>query len=144
MSRTQFVSLMLLCVSTPLFAQQKRMDQDPKLNNLVHAKGYVTCALGTLGRVTKVGTGPQDMILIAGAGFGGDIFDGYMQEHQDKYTMHAVTLPGFGRTAAPPMPRDSVSYSEQTWMRSSEDPVGLAVIGCPRTRLPNGTRGRDC
>ena len=54
-----------------------RMDQDPSLNNLVHPEGYETATTGTLGRVTQVGDGPVDMILIAGAGFGGEVFQAF-------------------------------------------------------------------
>ena len=72
-----------------------RMEQDWSLNNLVHAEGTVTCEPGTLGRVDKVGTGPLDMILIAGDGFGGDVFEGFMEKHADEFTMYAVTLAGF-------------------------------------------------
>ena len=51
------------------------MEQDATLDNLRHPQGYRTGAWGELGRVTEVGTGPKPMILIAGAGFGGEIFD---------------------------------------------------------------------
>lgn len=49
----------------------RRTDQDSSINNLIHPEGYETCTLGELGRVTKVGNGPVDMILVAGAGLGG-------------------------------------------------------------------------
>lgn len=119
--------LALLLVSAQ--AQQRRLDQDPKLNNLVHPAGYTTCALGELGRVKKVGTGPRDMILIAGSGFGGDVFDSFMHKREDRYTMYAVTLPGSGGTAAPPMPSEGVSYSEQTWIRGAQIGIEKLVEG---------------
>ena len=103
--------------------QLRRFDQDPKLNNLVHREGYATSALGELGRVTKVGNGSQEMILIAGAGFGGDIYDNFMDSHKDEFTMYVVTLPGFGGTAAPPMPPAGTSYGEQTWTRAAQEGV---------------------
>ena len=101
--------------------QHKRSDQDPALNNLVHADGYQTAPLGTLGRVEKVGDGPRHMILIAGAGFGGDVFDGFMSARRHDFTMHAVTLPGFDGTPAPPMPETGTSYAEQTWTNAAVD-----------------------
>lgn len=103
--------------------QYRRYDQDPSLNNLVHRKGYKTCKLGDLGRVTKVGNGKQDMILIAGAGFGGDVFDGFMKSRTGEYTMYAVTLPGFGGTAAPPMPPAGTSYGQRTWTQAARKGV---------------------
>ena len=78
--------------ATFLFAQKPRMNQDPKLNNLVHSPDYKTAKLGELGRVTKVGTGKQDMILIAGSGFGGEIWNEFMSTRKEQYTMYAVTL----------------------------------------------------
>ncbi len=106
----------------------RRFDQDPTINNLLHHEGYETTTLGDLGRVTKVGRGPVDMILIAGSGFGGDIFDVFMYQHRDDYTMYAVTLAGFGGTAAPPMPAEGVSYAEQTWIRAAQEGVGRLIV----------------
>jgi len=91
------------------------MAQDPKLDNLVDPPGYRTAALGTLGDVKKVGTGSQAMILIPGLGFGGGVFDELMERWKDRYRMYAVTLPGFGGTAAPPCPAKDVSFGSQTW-----------------------------
>jgi len=91
------------------------MEQDPALDNLVDPPGYRTAALGTLGAVQKAGTGSQAMILIPGLGFGGEVFDELMQRWQDRYRMYAVTLPGFGGTAAPPAPGKDVSFGSQTW-----------------------------
>ncbi len=120
MFRMYFACVMVLCLGTSLSAQKRRFDQDATLNNLVHPEGYESCALGTLGRVTQVGTGSEDMILIAGAGFGGDIYDAFMNSKKDRYTMYAVTLPGFGGTPAPPMPPPGTSYGEQTWTKSAQ------------------------
>lgn len=100
-----------------------RMDQDSTLNNLIHPDGYETCRPGDLGPVVKVGMGPKDMILIAGAGFGGDIFDSFMSSRQLEYTMHAVTLPGNAGSPAPPMPPEGTSYAEGTWIRSAEQGI---------------------
>ena len=96
--------VLVASLGTTVSAQQRRFDQDSTLDNLVHAEGYETCELDTLGRITQVGTGSRDMILIAGAGFGGDIYDAFMNSRKDRYAMYAITLPGFGGTAAPPMP----------------------------------------
>lgn len=91
------------------------MQQDSTLDNLVDPPGYKTAPLGSLGAVKKVGTGSQAMILISGLGFGGEIFDELMERWKDHYRMYAVTLPGFGGTAAPPSPANDVSFGRQTW-----------------------------
>ncbi len=116
-----------LLVSIPAQGQQKRFDQDPALDNLVHAEDYATCEPGTLGRVTRVGNGPHPMILIAGVGFGGEVFDSFMETRTDRYTMYAVTLPGFAGTAAPPMPPSGTSYGEQTWTRGVREAVSRLI-----------------
>lgn len=118
----------LPALALPAAAQQKRLEQDPSLNNLVHAEGYETGAPGELGRVRKVGHGPQAMILIAGAGFGDDIWDAFMAARVDAYTMYAVTLPGFGGTAAPPMPPPGTSYGEQTWTMGAVKGVERVIV----------------
>lgn len=95
------------------------MDQDSTLNSLIDPPGYKTGVLGKLGKWEKVGTGPQALILIPGLGFGGDIFREFMTEHKDKFTMYAVTLPGFGGTPAPPSPAAGISYGDMTWTNAA-------------------------
>jgi len=89
--------------------------QDSTLNNLVDPPAYQMAPLGTLGGVSQSGVGSQAMILIPGLGFGGDVFDELVARWKDKFRMYTVTLPGFGGTAAPPCPAESVSFGEQTW-----------------------------
>ncbi len=106
-------------VSAPLlFGQQsfKRiLKQDSTLNNLVDPPGYKTVQPGTLGEVIRAGTGNQPMILVPGLGFGAHVFDEFMAGFSGQYRMYAVTLPGFGGTAAPPCPGEKTSFGEQTW-----------------------------
>ena len=106
---------------------QPRMDQDASLNNLVHPPAYETTEVGTLGRVIRRGDGPRGMVLVAGAGFGGEIFEGFMEANQDRFTMFAITLPGFGGTPAPPMPPPGTSYAEQTWTRAAAGAVARLI-----------------
>jgi pimeloyl-ACP methyl ester carboxylesterase len=119
MMKTVFILLLssiILTVSAQAQQQCIRiMKQDSSLNNLVDPPGYKTSELGTLGRFEKAGTGPQNLILIPGCGFGGGIFRDYMNAHKDQYTMYVVTLPGFDGTSAPPLPAVEVSYGDQTW-----------------------------
>jgi len=105
-----------------LFGQQaciRIMKQDSTLNNLVDPPGYKTAKLGTLGEVVRAGTGNQGMILIPGLGFGGSIFDEFMQGFLGQYRMYAVTLPGFGGTSAPPCPGEKTSFGLQTWTNAA-------------------------
>lgn len=55
------------------------------------------------------------MILIPGLGFSGGVFDEFMTRYADKFTMWAVTLAGFGGTAAPAMPPPGTSYGAASW-----------------------------
>jgi pimeloyl-ACP methyl ester carboxylesterase len=109
--------------SIPLFAQTRSMAQDPSLDNLAHPPGYVVAAPGSLGSVRTAGTGPRNMILIPGLGFGGDVFDEFMARHAEQFTMRAVTLAGFGGTAGPPMPPPGTSYAALSWTSGAVDGI---------------------
>jgi len=117
--RIFLTTCLILVISAPLLQGQdtciRIMQQDSTLNNLVDPPGYKTAKPGTLGGVVRTGTGTQPMILIPGLGFGGSVFSEFMQGLADKYRMYAVTLPGFGGTAAPPCPSEKTSFGEQTW-----------------------------
>lgn len=108
--------------------QQPSMQQDPSLNNLVHPPDYRTSKPGELGKVKKVGSGPKAMILIVGDGFPGEIFDEFMDVNKARYTMYAITLPGYGGTPAPPMPAEGTSYGEQTWAKAAEEAIAKLIV----------------
>jgi pimeloyl-ACP methyl ester carboxylesterase len=116
----------LLFAASPALAQPGAL-QDSTLDNLVHAKDYVTSAVGTLGAVVECGKGPIDMVLVSGFGVGASAFEGFMRRNADRYRMFAVTLPGLEGTPAPPMPVPGTSYGDQTWTRSATDAV-VALI----------------
>lgn len=97
--------------------------QDTSLNNFSHPADYLTAKPFELGKVQKSGTGKIPMILIAGFGYGGDIFDDFVAANKEKYTMYAVTLPGYGGTPAPPMPDENISFGERTWFRNAEKAI---------------------
>lgn len=101
--------------------------QDPALNNLVDPPGVATAPLGALGGVVRAGTGPQPMILVPGLGFGGQVFDEFMARLGDRYSMYAVTLSGFGGTAAPPCPPAGTSFGEQTWTNAAVDAISRLI-----------------
>src|SRR5204862_2224286 len=101
-------------------AQSGAMAQDSLLDNLQHDAAYRPARLGTLGQVVRKGSGSLDVLIIAGWGFGASAFEEFMTSNSERYRMVAVTLPGFGGTAAPPMPPANTSYSEGTWTRAAE------------------------
>ncbi|HXV77722.1 MAG TPA: alpha/beta fold hydrolase [Candidatus Polarisedimenticolaceae bacterium] len=122
--------LLLLTAFAAARAQQScqpRMEQDPSRNNLVHPAGYEPAEPVSLGAVIRGGHGPTPVVLVPGAGFGGEVFAGFIEANADRYSMLAVTLPGFGGTAAPPMPADGTSYAEQTWTRSARDALAHLI-----------------
>ena len=125
--RTGAILFVLFCfvvlTSASGSAQERVFEQDDTLNNLVHAEGYTTAPLGTLGRVERRGSGARAMVLIPGLGFGGGVFEEFMADHEEAYTLYAVTLPGFAGTSAPPMPAEGTSYGEQTWIRAAAEAV---------------------
>jgi len=105
----------LLLTPGTSFGQKRLMEQDSTLNNLVHLPGAKTIPLGELGDWKKTGNGPRIMLIIPGAGFGGQIFDEFAERWGSDYTIYTVSLAGFGGTAAPVMPPEGTSFGEQTW-----------------------------
>lgn len=49
-----------------------------------------------------VGTGARAMVLVPDVRYPGEIFLPFMERNKAHYTMHAITLPGYGGTAQPP------------------------------------------
>jgi pimeloyl-ACP methyl ester carboxylesterase len=123
------VAALLTLDVTTLRAQSGVFEQDSTLDNLRHAPGYETAPLGTLGQIVRRGSGPTDVVIIAGWGFGAEDFERFMQENVSRYRMVAVTLPGFVGTAAPPMPPAGTSYGDATWTRAAEDAVARVIEG---------------
>lgn len=103
----------------PVSGQPRSMAQDPALNNLQHAAGVTPAPANSLGRVRRAGTGPRTMVLLPGLGFGDGIWTDFMERHGAKYTMYAVTLPGFGGTAPLAMPPDGSRYADRAWTVSA-------------------------
>ena len=120
--RTTSAAALLIAAALPLSAQAppaRILAQDPALNNLVDPPGYAAAPPGTLGGVVRAGSGPQAMILIPGLGFGGHVFDELMAALGDRFTMYAVTLPGFGGSAAPRAPSETTSFGAQSWTNAA-------------------------
>jgi len=84
------------------------------VDNFVHPDGTATGSLGQFGDVQKRGHGPVPMVLVPGAAFGWSVFDGFMNRNADRYTMYAVTPPGYDGTRPPPLPA-STDFTEREW-----------------------------
>lgn len=113
------VGLSLCTFSADILAQKRLMEQDPALNNLRHPPGTETVPNNTLGRVSRFGEGKQTMLLIAGMGFGNDVWTEFMERHRTEYTMFAITLPGFGGTKPLAMPAEEGKFADTPWLQSS-------------------------
>lgn len=118
---------LLVCSTVGIAAQESEgPEQDHALNNLVHPDGYETLPLGELGRVETRGSGPVDLVLVVGNGFGTEAYRDFLADHRDAFTIHMVTMPGNEGTPAPPMPPEGTSYAEATWTHAAAD--GLARL----------------
>src|SRR5262245_37745552 len=52
----------------------------------------------------RVGEGSVPIVLVPGFACDAGAFAEFMQRNSGQYTMYAITLPGFGSTAAPALP----------------------------------------
>ncbi|MEM1330641.1 MAG: alpha/beta hydrolase [Planctomycetota bacterium] len=82
------------------------------------------------------GTGPIEVVLVPGLACDWTVWDAFMDRNADRYTMHAVTLPGFGGTTSPPAPvaKDGTPWLDNAVEALSEymgdnDLVGAHVVG---------------
>jgi pimeloyl-ACP methyl ester carboxylesterase len=125
-----FVALvaLLLATASAQEAPPRILEQDPELDNLITPPGYSTGVLGELGDVRRTGDGAETMLLIPGFGFGGDVFSALTTAWSERFTMWAVTLPGFGGTPAPPTPPAATSFGEQTWTRAAGDATSELLV----------------
>ncbi|MGD9692650.1 MAG: alpha/beta fold hydrolase [Phycisphaerales bacterium] len=63
----------------------------------------VAHALTPVAHVETKGHGATTMVLVPGWACDWTVWDAFMDRNADHYTMHALTLPGFGGTASPPL-----------------------------------------
>lgn len=121
------LAVTILLAARPVDAQSGVVEQDSTLDNLNHPPGHVTAPLGTLGNVIRRGSGPTDVVIIAGWGFGAEEYERFMRHNATRYRMLAVTLPGFAGTPAPPMPPAGTSYGEATWTRAAAEGIARLI-----------------
>jgi len=78
--------------------------------------------LGSLGAVEKRGRGPIPMIMIADIRTDWSLYRSFMDRNAERYTMYAVTLPGYGGTPAPPRP-ETLDLKTTPWWDGAEKGV---------------------
>lgn len=76
-----------------------------------------------LAHVEVHGTGPVAVVLIPGLVSEWTAFEPFMARNAARYTMYAVTLPGFGGSEPPPTPADGESYAAAPWLANAERAV---------------------
>ena len=106
---------------------QARMEQDPALDNLVHPEGYRTAEPGTLGGVIRRGEGPVDMVLVAGAGFGAEVFEGFMQANAALFRGAAGEPGQAGASAYEVAVANGFQGTEPAWLASLRGGDGSSV-----------------
>src|SRR5882672_5194589 len=90
--------------------------------------------LGNLGAVEKRGRGPVPMILIADIRTDWSIYRNFMDRNAERYTMYAVTLPGYGGAPAPPRP-ETLDLKTTPWWDGAEKGV-ISLIEKNRLNKP--------
>ncbi len=91
-------------------------------------------ALTPVAHVETKGTGPTTLVLIPGLNCDWTAYESFMDRNAAKYTMHAVTLPGFGGSAAPPVP-EGAKASQDLWLHNAEEAV-VALIDQKKLSKP--------
>lgn len=111
-----------------LLAQQSSAIMDSgKINNLILPSDYKCSETGTIPPYIKVGKGKQILIIIPGLGFDASIFEDFIKNNQQYYTIYCITLPGYGNTQAPALPPAGTSFGEQIWNKSALDGIAKLV-----------------
>ncbi|MBI2427334.1 MAG: alpha/beta hydrolase [Ignavibacteriales bacterium] len=111
------VFILIAYVNTCL-AQGSTSQSDSSINNLIHTAGYVASEYGAVPSYIKSGNGKRSLILLPGWGFDASVFNDFVEANKNDYTMYVVTIPGYGKTSAPPMPPAGTSYAELDWSKS--------------------------
>ncbi len=98
---------------------------------LMAAAAWVSVAVAAGGAVLKPlahvevrGTGPVAMVLIPGYLFDWTVWSDFMDRNKDRYTMYAVTLPGFGGSDPPDRQPDEQMIP---WMDSATESIARLI-----------------
>ena len=85
------------------------------------------------------------MILLPDLSSDWTLYQNFIERNRDRYTMYAVTLPGYGRTPPPPRPEFFDPTATPWWDNAGQAVVKLiernrlnnaVVVGTPSGRLP--------
>jgi len=102
---------------------QSIAQSDSTLHNFRLPQEYETSVYGTIPHYTKAGMGKQTLILIPGLGFDESVFMDFMSANMSNYQMYSITIPGFGNTAAAPVPPEGTSFGMQTWSKGVREGI---------------------
>lgn len=126
-----------LCAGTTL-AQTDAAKPDPKPETKpvvnADAKPVVAPIEAPLAHVEVAGTGPVPVVLIPGLMCDWTVWQSFMTRNAAAYTMYAVTLPGFGKSDAPPLVKGT-NPSSTVWLDNAERAV-LALIADKKLDKP--------
>lgn len=64
----------------------------------------------------KYGSGNENLILIAGIGMTGEVFESFVELNKEKYSMYVVSLLGFGGELLPAKPADFDDYYQTIYI----------------------------
>lgn len=118
---------LLLATLLPLTARgQEAPGATSPPDNLSQPEGMETSPLGTLGHIERRGHGDVHLLLIPGAGFGWSVWEDFMERNADRYTMWAVTAPGYDGTSPPPMP-EALDMTDRVWTRGLMDGLSRLI-----------------
>lgn len=119
--QTAGAALCLLLMTGAAFASHTRAGAQPAVAPKASA---APAALTPLAHVEVAGDGPIPVVLIPGLACDWTVFRAFMDRNKDRYTMYAVTLPGFGGSNPPPETPDPADGS---WLANAEQAV-IAMI----------------
>lgn len=120
------LAAVVLTTGTASKAQERSLSQDPRFDMLKHPPGYQTVTFASLGAVQVSGSGSRGAIVIPGAGFSASTLQSLAARLGSEFTTYTVTLPGFGGTAALPLPNPQ-QLGDLAWTRSAEQAI-LALM----------------
>jgi len=112
-SRMKRIIILILCFSSSYCQGQ---------NNLVHEKEYKTSQLGEIGEIEVEGSGDINLILIPGFGFDRSVFDSFISRNRNRFRIHIIEAPGFGKFPAPPIPSPP-NYNDRPWSTAFESAI---------------------
>ncbi len=100
------------------------------------AIGAVMVPITPLAHVEVRGTGPMPMILVPGLGCDWTVWDAFMTRNAERYTMYAVTLPGFGKSDPPRLGREDMAQpTAGVWLENAQQAI-LELYRARQLRKP--------